>query len=93
VKGNGLPARIDPPKAGLIAVAPGWEVQPLFFGAARLYRFDPVDVWDYETPAGAIEALLRILEEEDEEPTGWYRHPRTGRRRPGGDPEREYVWY
>ncbi len=25
------------------------------------------------------------------EPTGWFRHPRTGRRRPDGDPEREYV--
>lgn len=25
------------------------------------------------------------------EPEGWHRHPSTGRRRPGGDPEKEYV--
>jgi hypothetical protein len=25
------------------------------------------------------------------EPTGWHRHPGTGRRRPGGDPTKEYV--
>lgn len=25
------------------------------------------------------------------EPTGWHRHPRTGRRRPGGDASAEYV--
>lgn len=25
------------------------------------------------------------------EPLGWHRHPSSGRRRPGGDPAREYV--
>lgn len=25
------------------------------------------------------------------EPTGWYRSPTTGRRRPGGDPAQEYI--
>jgi hypothetical protein len=25
------------------------------------------------------------------EPQGWHRHPSTGRRRPDGDPEREYI--
>lgn len=25
------------------------------------------------------------------EPDGWYRHPQSGRRRPDGDPAREYV--
>lgn len=25
------------------------------------------------------------------EPEGWYRHRKTGRRRPGGDPEKEYI--
>lgn len=25
------------------------------------------------------------------EPSGWMRHPETGRRRPGGDPAGEYV--
>lgn len=25
------------------------------------------------------------------DPVGWHRHPRTGRRRPGGDPAKEYL--
>lgn len=25
------------------------------------------------------------------DPEGWYRHPQSGRRRPGGDPEKEFV--
>ena len=25
------------------------------------------------------------------EPHGWHRHPMTGRRRPGGDPARQYI--
>lgn len=25
------------------------------------------------------------------DPDGWHRHPRTGRRRPDGDPAREYI--
>jgi hypothetical protein len=27
----------------------------------------------------------------EKEPKGWFRHPRTGRRRPGGDPAKEYI--
>lgn len=26
------------------------------------------------------------------EPEGWYRHPESGRRRPGGDASKEYVY-
>jgi hypothetical protein len=25
------------------------------------------------------------------EPSGWFRNPQTGRRRPDGDPEKEYI--
>lgn len=25
------------------------------------------------------------------EPSGWFRHPPTGRRRPDGDPSKEYI--
>jgi hypothetical protein len=28
---------------------------------------------------------------EDKEPEGWYRHIETGRRRPEGDPSKEYI--
>lgn len=27
------------------------------------------------------------------EPTGWHRHPATGRRRDKGDPAKEHVWH
>lgn len=30
---------------------------------------------------------------ETPEPEGWMRNPPTGRRRPGGDPTKEYVNY
>jgi hypothetical protein len=29
----------------------------------------------------------------DSELTGWFRDPDTGRRREGGDPEKETVWF
>ena len=28
-----------------------------------------------------------------DQPTGWMRHPKTGRRRPDGDPGREYILF
>lgn len=45
--------------------------------------------WCYETPGQALMAL----EEWDGtgEPEGWFRHAGSGRRRPGGDPEKEYI--
>ena len=36
--------------------------------------------------------MIRLAEGVDTEPTGWMRHPTTGRRRPGGDPAAEYVY-
>ena len=36
--------------------------------------------------------VAQILASDDEsEPSGWHRHPATGRRRPDGDPTKEYV--
>jgi len=35
--------------------------------------------------------MMRFDPAEMTEPTGWSRHPDTGRYRPGGDPAREYV--
>ena len=47
--------------------------------------------WCYETPGQAVAAA----EEWDGtgEPEGWFRHADTGRRRPEGDPAKEYVNY
>lgn len=47
------------------------------------------DLWCFDTVALALTALG--IWDGTGEPTGWKRHPRTGRRRPGGDPALEYV--
>ncbi len=47
------------------------------------------DGWVY----ASLETALAAARAWDghEEPSGWLRHPKSGRRRPGGDPAREYV--
>jgi hypothetical protein len=71
---------------------------PLFFGALRLgigprdsQQFD--DVWDYLGDEPGIDCgwLAAIGWDGEGEPEGWYRHHRTGRRRPGGDPAKEVI--
>lgn len=47
--------------------------------------------WCYETPGQAIMAAEEWEPEKEADPEGWFRHPPTGRRRPNGDPEKEYV--
>jgi len=72
-------------------------VYPLFFGAARLTfgGRDPDcdvgydDCWDYPSLTAAIKAMERW--DGQGEPDGWTRHPTSGRRRPDGDPSREFV--
>lgn len=47
------------------------------------------DRWCYASEAKAREALEAW--DGTGEPTGWHRHPDSGRRRPDGDPAQEYV--
>lgn len=49
------------------------------------------DAWCYHTPGGAILAALAWDPETEKEPTGWHRHPHSGRRRTNGDPDQEYI--
>jgi hypothetical protein len=49
------------------------------------------DRWCYETYAKA-KAALDAWDGEGE-PAGWHRHPDTGRRREGGDPAKEEVYF
>jgi hypothetical protein len=49
------------------------------------------DRWCYETRSQALAAATAWLASTEPEPTGWHRHPSTGRRRPGGDPASEFV--
>jgi hypothetical protein len=49
------------------------------------------DHWCYHNVWDAMEALASWDGAEGTEPQGWHRHPTTGRRRPDGDPGKEYV--
>lgn len=49
------------------------------------------DRWCYEnfdSAKAAVDAWDPLTEKE---PEGWHRHPTSGRRRPGGDKEKEHV--
>lgn len=47
------------------------------------------DAWCYEEPSAALAAMHAW--DGEGEPDGWHRHPSSGRRRPGGDPNKEYI--
>lgn len=51
------------------------------------------DRWCYATRELAMDALQNFPEcpPSGYEPAGWHRHPRTERRRPYGNPEKEYL--
>lgn len=49
--------------------------------------------WCYDTQENVLRAVqdFPLHPDSSYEPTGWHRHPRTHRRRPDGDPSREYI--
>lgn len=50
------------------------------------------DRWCYSTTDAAFTAAEQWTGDyPGTEPTGWHRHPFTGRRRPDGDPAREHI--
>lgn len=50
------------------------------------------DVWCYQAPQTDLAWRAALGWDGQGEPEGWYRHPQTGRRRPGGDPAQEVVY-
>jgi len=48
------------------------------------------DSWSYENLEAAISGLLTWGDDKPE-PEGWTRNLKTGRRRPDGDPTKEYI--
>lgn len=50
------------------------------------------DGWCYQAEQSDAAWRAALGWDGDGEPEGWYRHPDTGRRRPDGDPLREFVW-
>lgn len=70
-------------------------VYPLVMGTVRLCIGPPNigtydDAWCYQTPAEGLIAMAQ-WDGEGDPPVGWFRHIGSGRRRPGGDPDQEYV--
>jgi hypothetical protein len=62
----------------------------LVIGAVGVPWFD--NSWCYKNLAAATVAFVAWNPLEQEEPTGWVRHPHSGRRRfPDGDPATEEV--
>lgn len=51
------------------------------------------DVWCYQAPHSDEAWRMALGWDGQGEPEGWYRHPQTGRRRPGGDPAQEQVYW
>jgi hypothetical protein len=49
------------------------------------------DVWQYTKAAFAMHSAATWDPAQNAEPFGWYRHPPTGRRRPHGNPQNEYI--
>lgn len=73
------------------------DLCPMTFGKVRLCIGEAPcsehgyeDGWCYEDPIGGLEAA-ESWDGEGDPPVGWHRHLGSGRRRPDGDPEREYV--
>lgn len=64
------------------AIVWGWITDTMFYE----------DRWCYDSPAKAIiYGTAWDGNAPHTEPDGWHRHPRSGRRREGGDESKEYV--
>ncbi len=63
----------------------------LAIGQAGASNYD--DFWCYETREAGMRAFEEWapLDPATPEPTGWIKHKRTGRFRPGGDPALEHL--
>jgi hypothetical protein len=80
--GDGRAVYLLPAYAGNLRLAIGEMGAPAFD-----------DVWCFQAPQ-TDEAWRAALGWDGQgEPEGWYRHPHTGRRRPGGDPQRQTVYW
>lgn len=70
-------------------------VLPMTFGKGRLCagltHSGYEEGWCYESLLDAIAEMHRWTPGQEAEPSGWMRHPTSGRRRPDGDASKEYV--
>lgn len=49
------------------------------------------ECYEYQSYEGAVEAMRTWDPEAEDEPSGWYRHKPSNRRRPNGDKRKEFV--
>lgn len=49
------------------------------------------DTWTYDNLESVIDQAKTWSGDNGTEPTGWIRHPHSGRRRPDGNPAKEYL--
>lgn len=56
-------------------------------------RYVHEDRWCYTDAEAATRGMIEwfLADPRPSEPTGWHRHPMSGRRRPDGDATREYI--
>ncbi len=70
-------------------------VGPMAFNNGRLFvdinSHGYEDCYCYDSLELAEQSMLEFNPEAEPEPTGWKRHPFSGRRREGGDPSKEIV--
>lgn len=85
---NALYAR-DLPGGAALWVVPMIFTTRIVIGSPGSQTVD--DAWCFHDPGSAILAAISWDPESEREPQGWHRHPPSGRRRPGGDPEQEYI--
>lgn len=64
-----------------------WTIKLVTIG--DMFGYD--DRWCYQTEILGRRALATWDFPREKEPTGWHRHPSTGRRRTDGNPAAEYV--
>jgi hypothetical protein len=72
-----------------VAAVPFAFTWAITWGYRRLAQVCHEDRWCYHTRTAAVAAAH--VWDGTGEPVGWHRHPTTGRRRPDGDPTREYI--
>lgn len=73
-----------------MAIVPFMFTTAIIVGDSRNSAFYE-DRWCYETVEDAQKAFDKWDGAYGTEPSGWHRHPNSGRRRPRGDDDSEYV--
>lgn len=76
------------PDGRVIVIYPQIFTTRLCIGPAKGQTYD--DAWCYHHPDVALVAASQ-WDGQNDPPDGWHRHIGTGRRRPHGDPTREYI--